>query len=66
MIGGAEIFKLAWPQMDRLYLTLVHKKFEGDVHFPEFDLKKDFTIIEQETGTSSTGIPYSFITADRI
>jgi dihydrofolate reductase len=37
VIGGAEIFKSALPQANRLYLTRVHHHFEGDVFLPEID-----------------------------
>jgi dihydrofolate reductase len=35
--GGAEIYKLALPQTDRIYLTLVHAEPEGEAVFPPFD-----------------------------
>ena len=35
--GGAEIYKLALPLADRLYLTEIHLKPEGDTKFPDFD-----------------------------
>jgi len=35
--GGAEIYKLALPLADRLYLTEVHLKPEGDTTFPDFN-----------------------------
>jgi len=38
VIGGGEIFRLALPRADQLYLTLVHAKVEGDTVFPPFDL----------------------------
>src|ERR1700761_936022 len=38
IVGGAEIYKLALPQTDRIYLTIVHKQFEGDSFFPEIDM----------------------------
>lgn len=37
VIGGGEIFRLALPRADRLYLTVVHADVEGDTRFPEFD-----------------------------
>ena len=37
VIGGAELYRLALPVADRLYLTRVHSQFEGDVYFPDFD-----------------------------
>lgn len=35
--GGAEIYALALPTADRLYLTEIHLKPEGDTVFPAFD-----------------------------
>lgn len=37
VIGGAEIYRLALPQVDRLILTFVEAEVEGDVTFPEID-----------------------------
>jgi len=37
IIGGAEIFRLAWPSADRIYLTLVHGIFDGDAFFPNVE-----------------------------
>jgi dihydrofolate reductase len=37
VIGGGEIYRLAMPRADRIYLTLVHATVEGDTFFPEFD-----------------------------
>ena len=35
--GGAEIYALALPLADRLYITEIHLKPEGDAKFPAFD-----------------------------
>lgn len=35
VIGGAEVFNLALPAANRMYLTRIHQRFEGDVFFPE-------------------------------
>lgn len=37
VIGGAEIYKQAIPNADRLYLTEVKGSFEGDTRFPAYD-----------------------------
>lgn len=37
VIGGGEIYRLALPRADRLYLTVVHAQVEGDTLFPEFE-----------------------------
>lgn len=38
--GGGEIYRLALPRADRIYLTVVHTAVEGDTHFPEFDMEE--------------------------
>ncbi len=35
--GGGQVYPLALPRADRLYLTVVHARLEGDTFFPEFD-----------------------------
>ncbi|MGQ0703723.1 MAG: dihydrofolate reductase [Gemmatimonadales bacterium] len=37
VIGGGEIFRLALPRADRLYLTFVHADVSGDTFFPPLD-----------------------------
>ena len=34
VIGGAEIFQLAWETANKIYLTRIHHEFEGDAFFP--------------------------------
>ena len=37
IIGGAQIYAQALPLADRLYLTIVHRNYDGDTSFPEID-----------------------------
>jgi dihydrofolate reductase len=37
VIGGAQIYQSALPMAQRLYLTEVHARVEGDVRLPEID-----------------------------
>lgn len=37
VIGGSEIYQLALPMADRLYITEVDAEFEGDAWFPVID-----------------------------
>ncbi len=39
VIGGAEIYNLAMPLADRLYLTEIQTDLDGDTYFPFFDKK---------------------------
>ncbi|TSA25296.1 MAG: dihydrofolate reductase [Bacteroidetes bacterium] len=38
IMGGASIYQQFLPLTDRLYLTRVHKTFDGDAFFPELNL----------------------------
>jgi dihydrofolate reductase len=40
IIGGASIYKQFIEIANRLYITRIHNKFDGDVFFPEIDMKK--------------------------
>ncbi len=37
IIGGSEIYHMALPHADRLYITHIHGTYEGDIYFPEID-----------------------------
>ncbi|MBU8878949.1 dihydrofolate reductase [Bacillus sp. FJAT-29790] len=59
VIGGAEIFKVILPSVDRLYLTRIHDKFEGDTFFPELDMTK-WTLVSKEKGIKDEKNPYDY------
>jgi dihydrofolate reductase len=60
IIGGAEIYKLALPYADRLYLTLVDAQPEADVFFPEFN-ESEWQLIKTEPHGKDEKHPYSFV-----
>ena len=37
IVGGEEIYKLAMPFTDRIYLTRIHTEVKGDTYYPEPD-----------------------------
>ena len=47
VIGGSQIYQLALPLAQRLYVTRVHADIEGDVHFPQIDWTQ-WELIEDE------------------
>lgn len=59
VIGGAEIYRQALPRLRRLYLTLIHRNFEGDAFFPDLNLEKDF-VLEEESETFEDPFPFQF------
>ncbi len=61
IIGGASVYKQFLPLAHRLYLTRVHKDFEGDVFFPEIDFS-EWNLISREDFTfdPNLGFAYSY------
>ena len=66
IIGGASIYRQFFLHADRLYLTVVHKDFEGDVFFPEIDFR-DWQLLSQEDFPfdEQLGFSYSYVTYQR-
>ena len=67
IMGGGALYAEALPRADRLYLTLVHQVFHGDVSFPEFD-PSQWREVEREDHEPDDRNPvaYSFVTLDRV
>ena len=63
ILGGGEIFSQTIAEADRIYLTVVHKNFEGDAHFPEIP-KNTFKLIKEEKHGGD--LPFSFLDYSRI
>ena len=66
IMGGAEIYTLALPDADRLYLTEVHADVDGDAYFPEYD-KTEWQQISREDFSAEGPNPYnySFVVYDK-
>jgi dihydrofolate reductase len=66
VIGGAEIYALAMPEADRIYLTRIHAEFPGDAFFPELD-EGGWQEMARETHPpeSEDGPSFSFTVLDR-
>jgi len=63
VIGGAEIYALALPSADKLFLTHVHAQPEGDAWFPDYD-KQAFTETLREAHQASGRDEYPFTFVD--
>ena len=67
VIGGAEIYRAALDQADRIYLTEIHREVDGDTVFPEFDRAR--WVETHRAGPLAAGdgeLEYSFVTLDRV
>ena len=67
VIGGAQIYGLCLPEADRLYLTRIHAKIEGDTYFPALDEKEwlEYSSEHNAAGEKDSH-DFSFIVLDRI
>jgi len=66
VIGGAEVFSLAWPIVGRLELTEVHAEPEGDTLLEGFDRAGwRETFRERHTADARHAHPFSFVTLVR-
>ena len=66
IIGGSEIFNLAMPKANRVYLTRIHSTFAGDSYFPELTDKEwvEASRLDHQADEKNP-FPYSFIVLDR-
>lgn len=63
IIGGAEIYKLALPLTDRLYITMVNGTFDADAFFPEYP--EFIKVIQKSEVMTSGSHKYYYITLER-
>ena len=67
IIGGAEIFRQALPRTDKIHLTRVHARVDGDVVFPELDPQQwRETAVEHHAADERHHYAFSFVTLQRI
>lgn len=64
--GGANVYFQFLPRADRMVLTEVHGRFEGDTWFPAYN-RRDWGVISEEhhPADEENSVPYSFITLQR-
>lgn len=59
VLGGAEIYTLALPHAQRIYLTQLHTTIEGDAFFPEFSLDH-WRKVQDEPAQTEDGVAAAF------
>ena len=66
IVGGAEIYRQSMHLTNRIYLTVVHQKFDADSFFPEIHYDEWLeTEQEDHEPDEKNKLPYSFITLER-
>ena len=57
--GGGQLYQYSLPYVDKIYLTIIDKFYEGNVYFPAFD-KDDFEKIYEKSVDGQ--VPHTFYT----
>jgi len=67
IVGGAAIYGLALPHAQRMYLTRVHARVDGDVRFPEWD-RDEWRLVweEKHEADAEHAHPFTFQQLDRV
>ena len=61
VVGGGQIYELALPRAEQLYLTRVQTSVEGDVYFPEIDYD-DWRVMMQDIHPADEKHEFEFVT----
>ncbi len=66
VIGGAEVYRQFLPETSKIYVTVIHGKWEGDTHFP-LEKLVEFKETSRETTEPDQKTPFrlSFVTYER-
>lgn len=66
VIGGAMIYNLLMPYVNKMYVTELHKDFEGDTFFPKInsDIWKEISR-EKGKNTEENNLDYDFVIYER-
>lgn len=62
IIGGGQIFEQSIGLADKLYLTIVHKKFDADAFFPDYSMFKK--VVFKQEGESNS-YKYTFLELEK-
>ncbi len=65
VIGGGSVYRQFYPVAGKLYLTLVHKPFEGDVFFPNINFQQWDEISREDRYNAKNAFHYSFLNLKR-
>jgi len=66
IIGGGQIYEIAMPYIDRLYLTEVEVTVDGDIFFPEIDTDLwELTSEEKHSADEKNEYDYTFKILER-
>ncbi len=64
VIGGAQLYRDALPRAERLVLTEIHRAFDGDTSFPEFD-RGQWREARREPHVAADGTAFDYVWYER-
>jgi dihydrofolate reductase len=59
VIGGGEIYMIAFAQANKVYMTRVHTELEGDTYFPVIE-KNDWSLVSNTDNPADEKHAYAF------
>lgn len=62
VIGGGHIYREFLPLAQRLYLTEIQLKTEGDTYFPDYQALATWRCVEEQRHAADDNNPHSFVT----
>ena len=65
VIGGSELYRAALPHAAGLVMTEIHRNYEGDARFPEFD-RGMWKETQREPRTAEDGTRFDFVLYERV
>jgi len=65
IIGGGMIYRQFYPVAGKLYLTLVHQDFDGDVYFPEIEYSAWNELYREDLFDEKNSFNYSYLNLER-
>ena len=67
VVGGSMIYHLLMPKVKKLYITEIHKDFEGDAFFPKIS-EEGWKVVRTQKGLEcdTVGFDYDFVEYERV
>ena len=59
VVGGANLYAQTLPLASRMYLTVLHARFEGDTVFPDYD-EAEWREVERESHPADERNPHAY------
>ena len=63
VVGGANLYAQTLPLASRMYLTVLHARFEGDTVFPDYD-EAEWREVERESHPADERNPHAYTFLD--